>query len=76
MVLGIVSVVLFGWGLLPAIAAIILGHLAQKKQTYARPFWLTGLITGYLGAAIGVIAMIRLVIGFVLLIVSPDQYTY
>jgi hypothetical protein len=76
MVIGIFSIVLVGWGLLPAIAAIIIGHIAQKKQPYARPFWLTGLITGYIGAAIGLIVTIIVIFGFVLTAVAPDQYTY
>jgi hypothetical protein len=76
MVIGIFSIVLVGWGLVPAIAAIITGHIAQKKQPYARPFWLTGLITGYVGAAIGLIVTIIVIFGFVLTVVSPDQYTY
>jgi uncharacterized membrane protein len=42
-------------GLLPSIAAVILGHLGQRRQPYARPFWLTGLITGYIALGISLI---------------------
>ena len=31
------------------LAAIILGHIGQKNQPYAKGLWLTGLITGYVG---------------------------
>lgn len=57
MVCGIGGLVLslFGFGFLPAVAAVILGHIAQKKQPYARAFWITGLITGYVGIGISVI---------------------
>lgn len=32
-----------------SLAAIILGHIGQKNQPYAKGLWLTGLITGYVG---------------------------
>ena len=57
MITGIAGLVLAfaGVGFLPAVAAVVLGHIAQRKQPYARPFWLTGIITGYVGVAIGLI---------------------
>lgn len=57
MVLGIVGLLfsLFGWGFLIALGAVITGHIAQKRQPYAKPFWLTGIITGYIGIGISVI---------------------
>jgi hypothetical protein len=57
MVTGIASVVFafFWFGFLPGVAAVILGHLAQRRQPDARPFWLTGIITGYVGILIGII---------------------
>lgn len=42
-------------GFLPSIAAVILGHFGQKRQPYARPFWITGLITGYIALGISLI---------------------
>lgn len=41
-----------GFGFLPALAAVILGHIAQKRQPYAKGMWVTGLITGYIGISI------------------------
>lgn len=60
MVLGIAGIVgaLFWLGFLPAIAAVITGHLAKKRQPWARGFWLTGLITGYVGIGIAVVTLL------------------
>ena len=57
MITGIAAVLLsFGsLGFLPAVAAVILGHLGQRRQPYARPFWLTGLVTGYIALGISLI---------------------
>jgi len=55
MVLGIVGVLFGGFGLLISIAAVITGHMAQRRQPYAKPFWLTGIITGYFGILIGLV---------------------
>ena len=51
MVLGIVGLLLsfFGSGFLLNVAAVITGHMATKRQPYAKGFWLTGIITGYVG---------------------------
>ena len=57
MILGIAGVVLaiFSVGFLPALAGVITGHMASKRQPYAKPFWLTGIITGYVGIVIGLL---------------------
>ena len=55
MVLGIAGVLFsfcYGSGFLFGVAAVITGHLAVKRQPYAKAFWLTGIITGY--ATIGI----------------------
>jgi len=70
MITGIASIVLalFSLGLFPGIAAVITGHMAQKRQPWARGMWLTGLITGYIGVGIsliyGLIVVLALVAGF------------
>jgi Domain of unknown function (DUF4190) len=64
MILGIVGVLFsfaYGFGLFPAIAAIITGHIARKKQPHARGFWLAGLITGYVGLGL----CLLVIIGFI-----------
>jgi hypothetical protein len=57
MVLGILGLLaaLVGFGFLPSLAAVITGHMAQRRQPWAKPFWLTGVITGWVGVAIGVV---------------------
>ncbi|MCY7413594.1 MAG: DUF4190 domain-containing protein [Salinibacterium sp.] len=62
MVLGIVG--LF-FGILVSIAAVVIGHMAQKRQPDARAFWLTGLIAGYVGILIGLVVGILIVVWFV-----------
>lgn len=68
MVLGIVGVVFglfYGLGLFPAIAAIITGHIAQKRQPAGRGFWIAGLICGYvglLGSLIGVALLVVVIV--------------
>ncbi|MDQ1544544.1 MAG: hypothetical protein QOK08_2182 [Actinomycetota bacterium] len=64
MILGIVGVLFsffYGFGLFPAIAAIITGHIARKKQPHARGFWLAGLITGYVGLGLCLLVIIGIV---------------
>lgn len=46
-----------------SLAAIILGHIGQKNQPYAKGLWLTGLITGYVG-----LVFYGLIIAFVVIV--------
>jgi ABC-type phosphate transport system permease subunit len=70
-ILGVVSG-FFGWGLLFSIAAVVLGHLGKKKEPAARGFWLTGLITGYVGIAINVIVLAFAIIATIAIISNPN----
>lgn len=58
MVAGIIGVLgsFVGLGLLPALAGVIMGHIAQKRQPWAKAFWITALITGYVGVAISLVS--------------------
>jgi len=76
MVVGIIAILFFGWGLIPGVAAVVLGHIAQKRQRHAVPFWLTGLITGYVAIAWGVVVTIIVVYGFILSVTDPTNWTY
>jgi len=75
MISGISSIVLsfVFFGFLPGVAAIVMGHMAQKKQPHARPYWLTGLITGYIGAAIGLATGVFFVGAIVLLMAGFNE---
>lgn len=65
MIAGIVGVVAFGWFIPASIAAIILGTLGKKREGLpAKGFWLTALITGWVGVGLSV-----LVVGGTILIV-------
>ena len=64
LVFGVIGLVLslFLVGLLPAIAGVLLGHLALKREPHARGMAIGGLVTGYVGIAISVLwALIILV---------------
>jgi hypothetical protein len=71
---GLVLIVIIGVAaFLPALAAIITGHIAQKRQPHARAFWITGLITGYVGAAISLILGVGVAV-FLIAIFSNSMY--
>jgi hypothetical protein len=75
MVTGIVGVFFslgYGLGLFPSIAAIITGHLAQKRQPYAKGFWIAGLVTGYAGLLLSLIGVALLIL-VILLAVSTSN---
>jgi hypothetical protein len=76
MITGIGAVLLSfaGVGLPPAVAAVILGHVAQRRQPYARPLWLTGLITGYVALGISLIWVLFVVVAIIVGIASDSYY--
>jgi hypothetical protein len=78
MICGIAGIVLgfSGFGFFPGVAAIITGHLAQKRQPYARGFWITGLITGYVSAVFGLIVGLIVIVAIVAAIASSASYNY
>ena len=58
LVTGIVGVVfsfVAGLGILPAIAGVVTGHMALKREPHARGFAIAGLITGYVGLALSIV---------------------
>lgn len=64
MVLGICGVFFsffYAFGLFPSIAAVITGHLAIKRQPYARAMSIAGLICGYVGIAISLLWIVAIV---------------
>ena len=61
MLAGIAGIIL-GVSLIISVAAVVMGHIASKKQPYARGFWLTGLIAGYVGIGLFVLFIAAVVV--------------
>ena len=59
-------------GLLFPVAAVVLGFLGKKKEPLAKGFWMTGIITGF----IGVVLVIVFTIAFVVLLAFAGTTTY
>ncbi|SKA91345.1 hypothetical protein SAMN06295879_1477 [Agreia bicolorata] len=59
MIAGIVGVVISlfgaGFGLIFSIGAVVLGFLGKKREPAAKGFWLTAIITGFVGIGVSVI---------------------
>jgi len=74
--LSVVSMVLgiCGLTLVPmagSIAAIITGSMARRREPYGRPFWLTGLITGWVGVGLAALFLVIFIGTFVVSILIP-----
>lgn len=53
MIIGLTSLFVVGWLMVPQIVGVILGHIGLRKESpQGRPFSITGLITNYLSIAI------------------------
>ncbi len=75
MIAGIVGVVAFGYFLPASIAALVLGYMGKKREGMpARGFWLTAIITGWVGVAITVIGGIALIAIFALASSGSGSY--
>jgi hypothetical protein len=74
-VLGILSSWAF-FGLLFSIAAIVLGFIGKNKEPAAKGMWLTGIILGFVGIAIGLIVVIFTIVAFIALASYGSAYTY
>ena len=56
MIAGIVGVVAFGWFIPASIAAIVLGSMGKKREGLpAKGFWLTAIITGWVGVGLSIL---------------------
>jgi hypothetical protein len=76
MITGIVGVVFFGFLAISSIAAIVLGFLGRKREPEARAFWLTGLITGFVGLGIFLVGGLILLVFWISLMNSGMYYRY
>lgn len=64
----LVAVLLSFFGLLMAIAGIVFGVLGARREPYAKPFWLTGIIVG---GAVVLLAIAGIVLLIVIATSSP-----
>ncbi|MCU1425959.1 MAG: hypothetical protein JWM51_2250 [Microbacteriaceae bacterium] len=78
LVLGILGVAagFVGFGLLFSIGAVVLGHLGQRREPSAKGFWITGLITGYIGIAINLLVLIFLIVALFALSSNVPMYDF
>jgi hypothetical protein len=70
---GIAVYVGFGFILLPQIAAVILGHLALRREPSGRGLAIAGLVMGYIGLALTVLAIVSLAMLFS--VAATSSYT-
>ncbi|WP_209561678.1 hypothetical protein [Frigoribacterium sp. PvP032] len=62
---GVLAVlVTFGAGVVFSIAAVVLGHIASRREGHARRLWLPGIIVGYAGIALAVIIWVAIGVFF------------
>ncbi len=76
MVTGIVGVffsLAYGLGLFPSVAAIITGHMAQKRQPNAKGFWIAGLVTGYVGLVLSLVGVGLLIFVIVIAVTAAND---
>jgi Domain of unknown function (DUF4190) len=55
---GIAALVGFGFFLLPQLAAVILGHLALRREPAGRGMAIAGLVMGYVGIAVTILVLV------------------
>jgi hypothetical protein len=55
---GIAVFVGFGVFLLPQLAAVVLGHMALRREPSGRGFAIAGLVMGYIGIALTVLVIV------------------
>ena len=78
MISGILGVLIgfIGWGLLFSIGAVVLGHLGQRREREAKGFWLTGLITGYVGILVNLVVIVIWVVLLIALATTGNWNWY
>lgn len=60
---GIAAFVGLGFFLLPQLAAVILGHMAIKREPAGRGMAIAGLVMGYAGIALAILVAVLIVVG-------------
>jgi Domain of unknown function (DUF4190) len=76
MILGIASLIGFGYLILPSIAAVVTGHLGLRRESpQGRGFAIAGLVLGYLSLLIYVAVWVATII-FIVYATNQDYSTY
>jgi hypothetical protein len=70
---GIAAFVGLGFFLLPQLAAVILGHMALKREPAGRGMAIAGLVMGYAGIALAILVIVLVVVG---LAIGSSTYMY
>lgn len=60
---GIAAFVGLGFFLLPQLAAVILGHMALKREPAGKGMAIAGLVMGYVGIALAILVIVLIVVG-------------
>lgn len=60
---GIAAFVGLGFFLLPQLAAVILGHMALKREPSGKGMAIAGLVMGYVGIALAILVIVLIVVG-------------
>ena len=60
---GIAAFVGLGFFLLPQLAAVILGHMALKREPSGKGMAIAGLVMGYVAIALTVLVIVLIVVG-------------
>lgn len=68
---GIAAFVGLGFFLLPQLAAVILGHMALKREPSGKGMAIAGLVLGYLGIALALLVFVLIAVG---LAISSSSY--
>jgi hypothetical protein len=63
----------FGFIILPQVAAVILGHMALRREPSGRALAIAGLVMGYIGLALTVLAFVALAMLFS--VAATNSYT-
>lgn len=63
---GVAAFLGFGFFLLPQLAAVVLGHMALKREPSGRGMAIAGLVLGYVGIALAVLVIGLIVLGLAL----------
>jgi hypothetical protein len=78
MIAGIVGIFFsffYGFGFIFSVGAVVLGFLGKKREPAAKGFWLTAIITGFVGIAMTVLWVIGIIIFAVVLGSTDTSYS-